>query len=263
MIYQGNKARLRKYIIPILQKCIDENKITNYIEPFVGGANVIDHINCKNRIGSDCNDELISLLEYMKSDSLLSIFPAECSFEHYEKVRDSRKNNTHIFSKQYISGIGYFASYAGRYFDGGYGRDKTGKRNIYAERLKYAREQAPLLKDISFYCRDYTYYKDFENCVFYLDPPYRNTTNYNNKDNFDYEKFYDFIRYLSKRNYVFISEYSMPSDFTCIWSKERKVMQQSDRKKGEIVVEKLFIYKNFLLSDEEIEAIQKEVSEEL
>lgn len=35
----------------------------------------------------------------------------------------------------------------------------------------------------------------------------------------------------------------MPSDFTCIWSKERKVMQRSDRKKGEIVVEKLFIYK--------------------
>jgi hypothetical protein len=32
----------------------------------------------------------------------------------------------------------------------------------------------------------------------------------------------------------------MPSDFKCIWSKERKVMQKSDREKGEIAVEKLF-----------------------
>lgn len=38
MIYQGNKARLRKYIVPVLQKCIDDNNIKLYIEPFVGGG---------------------------------------------------------------------------------------------------------------------------------------------------------------------------------------------------------------------------------
>ena len=37
MIYQGNKARLRKDLVPILQKCIDDNKVSIYIEPFVGG----------------------------------------------------------------------------------------------------------------------------------------------------------------------------------------------------------------------------------
>lgn len=49
MVYQGSKNRLTKYIVPIIQKKIDENNISTYIEPFVGGANVIDKINCKNR----------------------------------------------------------------------------------------------------------------------------------------------------------------------------------------------------------------------
>ena len=52
MVYQGSKAKLRKYIVPILQKCIDDNNITTYIEPFCGGCNVIDHIKCYNRIDS-------------------------------------------------------------------------------------------------------------------------------------------------------------------------------------------------------------------
>lgn len=38
MIYQGSKAKLVKDIAPIIQKCIDENKLECYIEPFVGGG---------------------------------------------------------------------------------------------------------------------------------------------------------------------------------------------------------------------------------
>ena len=52
MIYQGSKARLIKDILPYIQNCIDSNKVNLYIEPFVGGANVIQHIEraTKNRI---------------------------------------------------------------------------------------------------------------------------------------------------------------------------------------------------------------------
>lgn len=246
MIYQGSKARLRKDIIPILQKCIDENNITCYVESFVGGANVIDHIKCDVKIGSDNNAELIALLNYMKKDESLSIFLEDCSFEHYKDVRENRKNKSGKYSVEYTSGIGYFASYGGRYFDGGYARDSKGSRCMYAERLKHAREQAknPLFKDITFETKDYKDYKDMKNCLFYLDPPYKNTKVYNGKNNFNYEEFYDFVRELSKNNFVFISEYSMPSDFKCIWSKERKVLQKSNRKNAQIAIEKLFILDN-------------------
>ena len=34
MVYQGSKAKLRKYILSIIQNCINENHIENYYEPF-------------------------------------------------------------------------------------------------------------------------------------------------------------------------------------------------------------------------------------
>lgn len=44
MKYMGSKSRIAKDIVPIIQKCIDDNNLETYIEPFVGGANIIDKI---------------------------------------------------------------------------------------------------------------------------------------------------------------------------------------------------------------------------
>lgn len=242
MIYQGSKAKLRQYIVPVLQDCIDRHDITEYVEPFVGGANIIDHIRCEIREGFDNNPELIALLRYMQDNPELEIAPDHCSFEHYKDVRENRKNNTGKYSTEYTALIGYFASYGGRYFDGGYGRDSKGGREIYAERLKYAREQAPLLSDIKFACSDY---RELNNCeisrevVMYLDPPYKGTKTYNG-GKFNHEEFYDFARSISSKCYVFISEFDMPPDFKCVWSKERKLLQKSDRQKGDIAVKRLY-----------------------
>lgn len=38
MRYVGSKNRIAKYIIPIIQKEIDDNNITTYYEPFIGGG---------------------------------------------------------------------------------------------------------------------------------------------------------------------------------------------------------------------------------
>lgn len=38
MIYMGSKRKIKKYILPIIQKSIEENNINTYIEPFVGGG---------------------------------------------------------------------------------------------------------------------------------------------------------------------------------------------------------------------------------
>lgn len=59
--------------------------------------------------------------------------------------------------------------------------------------------------------------------VIYLDPPYKGTapTGYSCGSSFDYESFYDWCR---KQPYpVYISEYDMPSDFTCIMEINVKV----------------------------------------
>ena len=39
MKYMGSKSRIKKDIVPILQKIIDDNNITYYIEPFAPPTN--------------------------------------------------------------------------------------------------------------------------------------------------------------------------------------------------------------------------------
>lgn len=230
---------MAKFLVPIIQDKIEENNIDTYIELMVGGANLIDKIECKHKIGCDINHNLISLLKYVQTDNSISIAPSECTFEHYADVRSNQ--TTGKYSDEYVALIGYCASYGGRYFDGGYGRDSKGGRSIYTERVSNLREQAPRLNDIKFQCCSFEDFdtSKYENALFYFDPPYKGTKTYG-KQKFDYEKFYDFCRELSKKNTVLISEYNMPDDFECIWEKERTVLQKSDRVKGEKAVEKLF-----------------------
>ena len=233
---------MAKYIIPILQRYIDENNITTFIDCFCGGANVVDKIKCKNRIASDSNEDLIALLKYTQSDNNLSIAPNVCDFEHYSDVRANR--TTGKYSQEYVALIGYCASYGGRYYDGGYGRDSKGGRSIYTERVSNLRSQAPNLNGINFNVRDYKEYLNLgiKKALIYCDPPYKGTKQYG-KQKMNYEDFYDFCREMSKDNIVVISEYVMPEDFVCIWEKERKVLQKSNRVNGDRAVEKLFIYK--------------------
>ena len=61
MVYMGSKTKYAKYIVPILQELIDKNNISTYIEPFVGGANIIDKIKCQEKFGYDKNLTLIAL----------------------------------------------------------------------------------------------------------------------------------------------------------------------------------------------------------
>ena len=242
MVYQGSKSRIAKYIVPIIQRYIDFYNIRNYYEPFVGGANVIDKVACAGRTGFDCNEYLIKLLRYVQTDTLISIVPEECSFEHYAEVRKSYKNKDGEFSDEYIALIGYCASYGGRFFDGGYGRNRAGRGSLYAERLKNLRNQAPKLQGILFESCDYTEIDPyaFRGSLFYLDSPYRGTKHYLGQS-LDYEYFYSWSRALSENNIVLVSEYNMPDDFRCIWSKDVNVLQKSDRTATDKAVEKLFI----------------------
>lgn len=57
MRYLGSKAKIAKDIVPIIQSYIDHNGIEQYWEPFVGGANIIDKINCKVRVGTDIHPQ--------------------------------------------------------------------------------------------------------------------------------------------------------------------------------------------------------------
>lgn len=225
MWYLGSKGKISKYIVPIIQKYIDDNNIKLYLEPFVGGANVIDKIKCETRIGTDIHKQLIELLK--KAQDKDFEFPAYITKTDYDFASKYRKE----LEDWYIGFVGFCGSFGAKYF-GGYRRDsKDDDSPIGTEKcIKGFNKQRPLLEGIKFAQSDFRNLKkdNIKNFVIYCDIPYRGTTKYKTED-FPYEDFYNWCRELSKDNIILISEYNMPEDFVCIWEKEHKTLIDSNR----------------------------------
>jgi site-specific DNA-adenine methylase len=238
MVYQGSKNRLAKDLVPIIQSYVDSPNCVGYLEPFVGGANLIDKIVHPNKFGSDIHPYLIALLKQTQSDS--SIIPLHISEEEYLSVRDNKDN----YEPWYVGLVGFCATYGSRYFEGyarGFKSDGITPRDIPNERINNLIKQAPDLKGVNFNCLNYKdVNSDIHNFVIYCDPPYRNTKKYN-VEQFNYEEFYKWCIQMAKNNIVLVSEYNMPEDkFECIWSKKTKTMLDSLKDEGYERVEKLF-----------------------
>lgn len=243
MKYMGSKSRIKKYVVPILQELIDKNNIKVYIEPMVGGCNIIDSIKCEHKIGNDISTPLIEMWKHLKETNGDDI-PLEVSREHYNDVK--KNQNTNKYPLWYIGIIGFLASYNGKYFDGGYAKTvitKTGiKRNYYDESRRNIIKQISNLKDVIFTNNDYKYMKEIKNALIYADIPYKNTTQYQSCNNFDYGYFWNWVREQSKNNIVIVSELQAPDDFMCIW--EQEVTRTQNNKSRAKSIEKLFVYKD-------------------
>ena len=216
MKYVGSKNRLSKQLAPIIQSYVDKG-CNAYIEPFVGGANMIDKINHPHKYGYDSHKHLIALLKQAQTNT--SVFPKSIDKQTYQYVKERINDNS--FPDWFVGLVGFCASYNGKWF-GGYAngvKTKIGTvRNYTDEAITNLIKQAPNLVGINFaYC-------DFRNIlidelggnVIYCDPPYRGTTKYAT-DTFPYDEYYNWCRKLSKGNIVLCSEYWMPDNFEIVW----------------------------------------------
>lgn len=247
MKYMGSKSRIAKYIVPIIQKYIDNNETDNYYEPFVGGCNIIDKINSAHKYASDLNKYLIALLTHVSNGGELY---DSVSRELYNEAKTAYKNNDKTKFEDYqIANIGFLASYNGRWFDGGYAKPVYEKTKIGLRYRDYYREakdnllkQATDLKGITFSVCDYkeAYPNGF---VVYCDPPYNNTTGYENSKNFDFEEFWNTMNKWSENNIVLVSELNAPENWISIWSKE--VVRSLNTKDKSVATENLFIHKKY------------------
>lgn len=120
MVYQGSKSRVVKDICPIIQKAIDESNCDTFVDAFVGGANLIQHIKCKNRIDYDINPYLIALLNNLDK---IPNFEVPVSKEEYDICRAEWRSTQLTHPDWYIGAVGYIASFGGRFYDGGYAKD--------------------------------------------------------------------------------------------------------------------------------------------
>ena len=172
--YVGSKSRIAKHIVPIIQTYIDQTDASFYLEPFVGGANVIDKISCGKKIGYDINHYLIELFKNM---DLINSLPDEITKEEYNAVRKSYQTGDSKYPDWYIGAVGFLASYNGKFFGGRAGIVKTKigtMRNYYDEAKRNLMSQIPNLSEVTFDEFDYKQIdmSQFKHGVIYCDIPY-------------------------------------------------------------------------------------------
>lgn len=243
MKYMGSKARIAEKIIQVIEGKMRENGIKTYIEPFCGGCNVIDKVQCNEKIASDNNKYLI---EMYKNINQIQNLPEFVTKKHYLEVRDCYNKKLNTYQDWYVGAVGFLASYNGRFFDGGYAgiaHTKEGKeRNYYDEAKRNLSKQIQRLKDIQFQWGDYEdLYSDKADCLIYCDIPYKGTQQYESGKNFDYERFWNWAKKMSEKNIVLVSEQEAPSEWECIWKQEIK--RTIDNTKRVLAIEKIFEFR--------------------
>ena len=212
MKYMGSKARIAKEILPIILASRTSDQW--YVEPFCGGCNTMDKVEGL-RIAADTNKYLIALYKELQRNWV----PPTLSKAEYSAIRKEPRS-----FPGYLTGWAAFgASYCGKYFGGyaGVVQTKDGPRDYQAEAKKNVLSQIKKLNDVRFVCSGYDGLSVPPNSIIYCDPPYEGTTGYAN--DFNHNAFWDWARKMGQEGHsVFVSEYSAPDDFDCVWSKAVK-----------------------------------------
>ena len=258
MVYMGSKAKYAQHIVPILQKLINDNDIKVYIEPFVGGANIIDKIRCQSKFGFDKNETLIALHQIGQVDPVS--IPEHGNPEWWYQAKDEYRavegkftTDNHNLPLWKIGAIAFFGSFSNGGFSRGYAKNVPG-RDYYNEAYRNFMEQikSSLYRDITFNAiNDYSDIQPQAMSLIYCDPPYQGTKPYGYKfeTGFDYDKYWNWVREMSQNNFVVCSEQSFPEDFIVIWEQEAKRTCGKDNNYK--ATEKLGVYKNGLLGKKE------------
>lgn len=219
MQYMGGKEKIASHIAKIITS--RHSPSAPYLEPFVGGASVLtrmtDHFDlCA---AADVSLDLILLWTAVQSGWLP---PGDLSPGEYAALRNAGSSALRAFA-------GFGCSFGGKWF-GGYARvtnPETANRKVgettYAPSARRSIEKkAARLTGVLFAHASYDTWKPPSGCVVYADPPYANTTGYSAVSGFDSQRFWEVMRQWAMGGaHVYVSEYSAPSDFTCIWERER------------------------------------------
>ena len=210
MKYMGSKARFVKEMLPIIlgSRTIDQW----YVEPFAGGMNSICEVS-GNRIANDIHYHLIQMWIRLTNGWT----PEKITRSEYLAIRTNMKN----YPDHVVGWAGFNCSYSGKWFGGFAGETNTAigtVRDYQSEAIRNVAKQVEKMEGVVFQNKPYYELVLPPNSIVYCDPPYEGTTKYAN--DFDHSLFWAWVRNISSQGHtVFVSEYSAPPDFICVWEK--------------------------------------------
>lgn len=217
MIYQGSKARIVGDILPIMLK--DLHPGMAFVDGFCGGCSVIQRVPpTYRRIANDNNRYLIAMWKALTTTGWNP--PTLIPKPYYVKVRESWHKDDGTYDDATIGWVGFMASWNGRFYDGGYSGHNAGGRDYIAENIRNTMRQINELKGVEWQSCSYDQVLVPDGSLVYYDPPYKGTSSYTTAKGFDHSRFYDWARQMKRDGHtVYVSEYDMPGDFSCVWQK--------------------------------------------
>lgn len=233
MKYMGSKRRIAKHLLPIILK--DRHPVQWYVEPFCGGCNMIDKVD-GNRLASDVFEPIIAYFKALQDGWEPPKEVSESLYNEMKQFKDAPDSAP--YPLELMCYAGFQLSY-GAMWVSTYRRDKSGVRNYALEAYNNSVKQVAGVKDILFRHQSYDQLDIPDNSIIYCDPPYQGTTSYKGTDAFDHAKFWSQCRQWANDGHkVFVSEYTAPDDFECVWS----MPIRNELNKSTCKTEKLFVY---------------------
>ena len=232
MKYMGSKNKIAKYILPIILHNRQPDQW--YVEPFVGGANMIDKVTGP-RLGNELNKYVYALLVQIEKGWLP---PENVTEEIWRDVKDNKDK----YPDHFVAYCGICLSFGAVWFCT-YARDAKGNRNYGEEAYRNLKKQAPKLNGIVFKNYDYLKLAIPYNSIIYCDPPYKGTDKYRGFEQINHDEFWDWVRRKSTtgNHRVFVSEFTAPDDFVEIWSMKISTAI-AEKALGKNITEKLFVH---------------------
>ncbi len=136
--------------------------------------------------------------------------------------------------------VGFARSFGGKYYGGRVkSHYNSDNRDRVASQYKASLKASKLLQGCLLYSQHYERINPVESII-YCDPPYRGVQGYG--VSFNNDLFWNRVRrWVESGNKVFISEYTAPDDFVCVWEKEINTTLNTNNQKA---IEKLFVHKS-------------------
>ena len=231
MRYMGGKAKIAKHIVAFLNQHRQPGQL--FVEPFLGGCNILP-LMALPKWGNEINPSIGMFYSALRDGWEP---PGTVTEEEYKALRHAEHSPLRGFA-------GMACAFGGDFF-AGYATQKTGTRNYANNGRNTALKTQPGLQGSTITWTDYRDMIIPDGSLVYCDPPYAGTTGYN-KTQFDHDAFWQWVRALSLRCTVFVSEYTAPDDFEVVWEyvrdcglKQGKNSTESKPKR----IERIFQYK--------------------
>ncbi len=246
--YQGSKKKISKKIVEIIKQNFDADK--PIYDVFGGGGAITAEcvLNGLEVHYNDLDNDITDMFQRVISQDREWIKTLIISRDEFNKIRQKEPKSVDDNLKLLVNSFGnelssylYGADWSDTKYDlaveiinkhdvfSGYKQTETYKKadKPYDEGELEKNKKLTQLEQLQQLGRleqleptNYSYeaFSDIEDAIFYLDPPYENTTQKSYKGDFNSQAFYDWAFGMSKNNIVLISSYDISDErFECVY----------------------------------------------